>query len=181
MILEIIIALLLGIFLGIITGLIPGIHINLISVLIIAIAPFLLNYTTPFILVIAIISMAITHTFLDFIPSCFLGAPDPDTALSVLPAHKLLLEGKGYEAVKLATFGSLGGLFLSILLIPLLIYATTNYYDYISKAIPSILILSASFLIIREKKSRIWAFILFMLSGVFGIATLNTPLSPIFS
>ena len=33
-------------------------------------------------------------TFIDFIPSIFLGCPDTDTELSILPGHELLKKGE---------------------------------------------------------------------------------------
>ena len=50
--------------------------------------------------------MAITHTFIDFIPSIFLGAPDEDSVLSILPGHKLLLKGYAYTGIILTLYGS---------------------------------------------------------------------------
>ena len=50
----------------------------------------------PLLLAMTIVAMSIAHTFLDFIPSTFLGAPECETALSVLPAQGMLLEGSGY-------------------------------------------------------------------------------------
>jgi len=108
MFIEILFAILIGLFFGIITGLIPGIHINLVSIILLSLSPILLNYTNPLVLCVFIIAMSVNHSFLDFVPSVFLGAPDADTALSILPGHKLLLEGKAYEAVKLTVMGSLG-------------------------------------------------------------------------
>ena len=102
---DVILAVLIGCLAGCITGLIPGIHVNLISMLLISMSGYLLGMTDPISLAVFIISMAITHTFLDSIPSVFLGAPDADMALGVLPGHRLLLEGKGYEAVKLTVIG----------------------------------------------------------------------------
>ncbi|MBT4824632.1 hypothetical protein HON88_05525, partial [Candidatus Woesearchaeota archaeon] len=65
MLLETISCIFIGVFAGIITGLTPGIHINLVSLLVISSSPFLLNYLSPISLAIFVISMAITHTFLD--------------------------------------------------------------------------------------------------------------------
>ena len=98
---DIIAAVLVGCCAGIITGLIPGIHINLVSLLLVSVSGYFLGFTSPIVLGVFIISMSVTHTFLDTLPSIFLGAPDADTALAVLPGHRLLLEGRGYEAVKL--------------------------------------------------------------------------------
>lgn len=102
----------LGIGLGTFTGLIPGVHVN-------NIAPLLVGLTAgstlgPYQAISLIVAMMLTHTFLDFIPSTFLGVPNEDTALSVLPAHKLVLKGKGYEVIKLTALGSLGALIVSV-------------------------------------------------------------------
>jgi len=121
MFLQLLLAILCGILAGIFTGLIPGIHINLISLILLSLSPILLQYTNPITLCCFIIAMSVTHTFLDAVPSVFLGAPDADQALNVLPGHKLLLEGKGFEAVKLTVIGSLLSLILATALIPLLI------------------------------------------------------------
>ena len=129
MLLELIIALLLGLLAGTITGLIPGIHINLISVILLGFSAFLLNLTSPLTLVIFITSMAITHTFLDFIPSIFLGAPDEDSFLSVLPGHQLLLKGRAYYAIIFTLYGSLTALFIILIFTPLFIKILPKIYD----------------------------------------------------
>lgn len=175
MVIEILAAILIGIILGAITGLIPGIHINLISISLITLSPFLLQYLSPIILAIIIIAMAITHTFLDFLPSTFLGAPDSDTALSILPAHKLLTQGQGYKAVKLATIGSLFGLIGIIILIPLFILIINQLYPIIKNYIAFILIIASSFLILRSN-NKLWSLTLFLLSGILGIIVLNLPI-----
>ena len=90
--------------------------------LVCAFSPLLLNYTSPLGLAVFIISMSITHTFLDSIPSIFLGAPDADMAMAILPGHQLLLEGRGFEAVKLTVIGSLLCLLLGILIVPVLVF-----------------------------------------------------------
>ena len=112
---EIIIATIIGILFGIITGLIPGIHINLISIFVLSLSIQLLQIVSPVTLAVFIVAMSITHTFLDTIPSVFLGAPDESTILSVLPGHKYLLEGKGFEAIVLTLIGSILALFLAII------------------------------------------------------------------
>ncbi len=104
---EILIALTLGTCFGIITGLIPGVHINLISLLLVSFSAVLLIFLSPLALGVFIIAMAITHTFLDSIPGIYLGAPDADQALNVLPGHRLLLKGLGHCAVLYTTIGSL--------------------------------------------------------------------------
>ena len=174
MFLEIIISITLGISAGVITGLIPGVHVNLISLLLLSISPILLNYTNPIALAVFIISMATTHSFLDFIPGIFLGAPDADTALSILPGHKLLLEGKAFEAVKLTIMGSLGALILSIFLIPITIPAFPFIYEHLKQYIGYLLIAIMTFMILKDKK-RFLNFGVFFISGVLGLIVLNIP------
>ena len=91
MITYIILAFFLGILAGTFTGLIPGIHINLVAIILLSFSAFLLTYFSPIILVVFIVAMAITHTFIDYLPSIFLGAPDEDTVLSILPGHEMLI------------------------------------------------------------------------------------------
>ena len=97
--------------------------------------------------------MAITHTFLDFIPSCFLGAPEESTVLSVLPAHKLLLKGRGYEAVKLTIYGSLFCLLAAIVVLPILLFSVPKFYPFLENYMAYVLILASIFLIFHERKS----------------------------
>jgi len=181
---DVFLAILLGILFGTITGLIPGIHVNLISIILIGLSGFLLGFTSPEVLAVFIISMAITHTFLDAIAAIYLGAPDPDVALSVLPGHRLLLKGRGYEAVKLTTIGSLSALVLAILLTYPLVLILDKIFPFLQKYIAHFLILIVFLLIFREKK-RIWALILFFLSGVLGLGVsglnVNNSLLPLLS
>lgn len=182
MLLEVIVAIIIGCLFGIVTGLVPGIHINLVSVLALSLSPLLFQITTPLIVSVFIIAMAITHTFLDTIPSIFLGAPQEDTALSVLPGHKLLLQGRGYEAVMLTLIGSLFSLILIIILSPLIAIIISKIYPFLSKIMGYLLITVCIILILKEPRSKSWALIVFLLSGVLGIATLTMPnlKSPLF-
>ena len=172
MIIELLIAILLGILAGTITGLFPGIHINLVALMLFISSPFLLQFTAPIVLVVFIVAMAIAHIFLDFLPSIFLGAPEESTALSVLPGHSMLLEGKGYEAIRLTTFGSYYGLLVMIIATPLFVIFLQPLYSFIQNYIVYILIAASAFLILKEEQ-KFLAFFVFMLSGVLGAATLN--------
>lgn len=186
---EILVALLLGCCAGIITGLIPGIHINLISLLLVSISGYFLGFTSPLVLGVFIIAMAVTHTFLDVIPSVFLGAPDADTALIVLPGHKLLLKGMGFEAIKLATIGSLLCLILTIVIIPVLIPFVPIIYSFIQPYMGWILLCVVCFMVLKERgiDKKIWGAIVFLLSGVLGVivltglVNLKQPLFPLLS
>ena len=181
---QIIIGIIVGVCLGIFTGLSPGIHVNLISVLMFSVSAYLLKIVDPLILGIVIVSMAITHTFLDIIPSIFLGVPDDEEAIAALPSHRMLLQGNAFEAVQLSTIGALGGLIIAILLIPIFLIFTEHLYAFLESSIALLLILTAGFMIFNEK-NKLWALIIFLISGVLGIIVfaipVNEPLFPLFS
>ncbi len=174
MFLEILVAIALGVCAGIITGLIPGIHINLVSIVLLSLSPILLNYVPLLSLGVFIIAMAVTHTFLDFIPGVFLGAPESETALSILPGHRLLLQGKAFEAVKLTVIGSLFCLLLAIALAPLLFFTLGFVYPLLKQYIGVILICVVAFMILKDS-TKLWNALVFFLSGVLGLIVLNFP------
>lgn len=177
MFLELLIAIFLGCFMGVLTGLTPGLHINLVALILFSISPVLLGYTNVIAVSSFIIAMSITHTFTDFISATYLGAPSDDTALAVLPAHKLLLEGMGHEAVRLATIGSLLCLVITIVLSPLLIIFVPIIFEGLKNYIGWILLAVIIFMILREENAnkRFWAFIVVILSGILGLIVFNIP------
>jgi len=166
-------ALILGILAGTFTGLIPGIHINLVAIILLTTSATLLNLTSPLTLIIFITAMAITHTFIDYIPSIFLGAPDEDSFLSVLPGHQLLLKGHAYAGIILTIYGSATALLIILLFTPIFIYLLPIIYLYVLRIMPIILILVSGYLIYQEKPKKLWALTIFLLAGFLGIASLN--------
>ncbi len=172
MLLQIILILFLGIATGTLTGLIPGIHINLISAFIISAIPIFLYSFNPIYLVVFVVSMAITHTFIDFIPSIFLGCPDTDTELSILPGHNLLKKGQGYEAIILTLYGSLAAIFIILIIILPSIKLISITYPLIQNYIKYFLIFIILFLIYLEK-NRLNATIVIFLTGILGFIVLN--------
>jgi putative membrane protein len=169
--LALIIPLLLGVFFGTMTGLIPGIHINLVAISLLSLA-FIQNLP-PNPILIFIISMAITHTFLDFIPSIFLGAPSEDTSLSALPGHELLLQGQGHNALKLTLIGSTSAIISLILIAPAFIFLIPKIYPLLQRMMGFLLIWIAIALIYNEKNGKTKAIIIFILAGFLGLASLN--------
>lgn len=173
MLIELTMALIIGIIVGTITGLTPGIHINLVAIMLLNFSAFLLNLTTSITLVIFITSMAITHTFVDYLPSIFLGAPDEDSFLSILPGHQLLLKGYAFEAIVLTLYGGLMALIIILIFTPIFIYILPIIYPFIQKIMWLVLILISAFLIITEKEKKLRALIIFILAGFLGIASLS--------
>ncbi len=173
MLIEVLIAIIAGIFAGSITGLIPGIHINLVASLVMANITYFVGL--PIIALACFISaLSITHIFMDFIPSIFLGAPDDDTILAVLPGHKLLKSGEGIKAIKLMLQGAASAFVVFIICIPIYILFLPSIQNFISNAIPYMLIWVSVFIIFRDRNPFI-SLAVFSLSGILGFISFNTP------
>lgn len=173
MIIEFLPALFLGILAGTLTGLSPGIHINLIAALLLS-SLASLSSLPIMALVVFITAMSITHTFIDFIPSTFFGAPEEDNFLSVLPAHQLLKKGHGHQAVVLTLYGSLIAIPIILLFAPIFILFLPYFFNLIKTIIPFILIFISFFLIFSEKEI-ITSLIVFLLAGFIGLAAFKLP------
>ena len=103
------------------------------------------------------------------------GAPDPETSLSVLPGHRFLLSGSGYEALFLTVLGGVGVTILTILTFPLLLYLIPMIYNTFRFSIHLLLLSIAVWMIITEKgKAKYYAVFVFLLSGILGTILLNT-------
>jgi len=176
MLIEIILFMLMGIIVGTFTGLIPGIHINLIGIFLISFSAAWFIGTNPIFLVIFVAAMAITHTFIDFIPSILLGCPDTDTELSVLPGHELLKKGQGYKAIILTAYGSIAAIFTLILISFPASFILDKIHKFLSFPfiMAAILIAVSGFLIFLEKK-KLLALAVFSLTGFLGLNALNLP------
>lgn len=172
MIIQILFSIFLGILAGTFTGLIPGIHINLVGTILVGLSLTIFSGIDSLFLIVFIASMAIAHTFIDFIPSIFLGCPDTETQLSILPGHELLKEGKGYEAVMLTAIGGIFAVFiLAIISFPLsLIFY--HIYNAIHSAMFWILLAISGILIFTEK-NKINALFVFAVAGILGLCVLN--------
>ncbi|GIU69707.1 MAG: membrane protein [Candidatus Woesearchaeota archaeon] len=184
LILEVLLSIIVGIITGIFTGLTPGIHINMVAMMVLLSSPFLLEHFSPLTLGIFIISLGITHTFLDSLPSIFFGAPDENNILGVLPGHRYLLRGNGLMAVKLFSIGSFLGLIFGIILFPIFYIITINTYGFFEKYFAYILIFVIIFMIFKDNK-KAWSIVVIILSGTFGMIVFNLnikdPLFPMLS
>lgn len=173
MLIEYLLFLLLGILAGVAAGLLPGLHINNIGVIVLSASASL--SIDPIAFAIFLVAMATSQAFINFIPAIFLGVPDEDTVLSLLPAHKLLVAGRGMEAVRITAKASLYGILLAIALLPPAFLIIPAAYSTARGAIAPILILATAYLIIRERGKLLWATATFFISGYLGWVSLNIP------
>lgn len=172
-----------GYLLGIISGLLPGVHNNNFALALVALAPFLAEKGLyPFYIAVIILSNAVSQTFHDIIPSVFLGAPDGDTALAVLPGHRLLLDGAGAEAVRLSALGSAGSVVASLLLVVPFSLLFGTIYPFLEEHMAWILISIVFLMLASEKgeqsedqaslakyKCKAFALFLFLITGLLGL------------
>ena len=115
-----------GVLLGSVSGLIPGLHANNFALLLAGVAPSVPG--PPLFVGVAMLAAGVVHTFLNAIPSMALGVPDAEMAMTALPGHKMVLEGRGYEAIRLSALGSILAVLAAVpLAIPLTIGVTAAY------------------------------------------------------
>jgi putative membrane protein len=172
-----------GFLLGVCSGLIPGLHVNNFAALLLAISAEMISRGfTAFHVSAIILAASISQTFFDAIPAIFLGAPEADTALAVLPGHRLMMEGRGVEAVRLSALGSAGSVIVSLSLVIPLSWLFSSYYDILMKYVGFILLAIALMMIKREMgeqiegqgslvhlKYKAIAAVIFLCSGLLGI------------
>ncbi|MEA1870275.1 MAG: tripartite tricarboxylate transporter permease [Euryarchaeota archaeon] len=179
----------MGFALGLISGLIPGIHTNNFALILLALSPAIADLGFSNIHIAAmILANSITHTFLNIIPSVYLGAPDADTALAVLPGHSMLLDGMGMAAIRLSALGSAGSIVVSLLIAAPLVLFFGHYYDFMRENMGWILLMVVLLMILTESgryvegqgslvhlKYKFYAVVVLLLSGILGaIAFGNT-------
>jgi len=169
---EILIGTLLGVALGTVSGLLPGIHANTLAGVLISLQVVLLAMIGPLALGAALFAALITHTFVDSIPSTFLGIPDADTALSVLPAHALCLEGNGEEAVRIAALGSACAIVISVPLSVLCYLVLPAIQPAIDWGIGLLIVAVIGYMVVSNEAPG-WALVIFLCSGVLGLFTFH--------
>ena len=170
--LDILAGTLLGIILGTVSGIIPGVHSNTLAGVLLSLQVTLLALLGPVALACALFAALITHTFVDAIPSTFLGVPDADTSLSVLPAHALCLEGNGEEAVRIAALGSAAAIIIAVPLSLLCFYLLPALQPYFDWWIGLLLLATVGYMIITSDAPS-WALGLFLVSGMLGMFALR--------
>lgn len=172
---------LLGFLLGVIAGLIPGIHPNTFSAILIGSSGIFLRYYSGDELAIIVFVSSIVYSVVNIIPAVFIGVPDEDTALSVFPAHRMVLDGNGFKAISISAFSSLFSALMSIPLYYLVLLAGRQM-DLTTFTFPVLFAVSLYLLMLERDefggglakwKKRGYAFTVFMLSGFLGLFSLR--------
>jgi putative membrane protein len=175
-----------GASVGMFSGLVPGIHVNTLASLMLisypALGALISMFTdpgyVPVLVSSCIVSAAVVHSFVNYVPSVFTGVPDQDTAMSMLPGHRLLLEGKGMVAVRASAIGSLVGAMAAVAAaVPLQYLMLNGLGDILQKMTLIMLTAAVAALVFNESgtKDRCLAAGLIAISGAMGCVCMFMP------
>ena len=177
---ELVVACFIGILIGTTTGMIPGIHVNTAGAIVFASSGLLLGFLSPEFLCVMLVSMSIAHALIEFIPSMLLGVPQEGTATSILPGHRMVLQGRSKEVIRIVSVGGFGAILITILMLPIFSIALPILHD-LTKPYTWIILLSSSIYLTHKLTGNfrdfLWSLLLFCLSGILGWILFQTPVS----
>jgi putative membrane protein len=169
-----------GVALGTVSGLIPGIHANNFALLLAGVAPGL--NADPLLIGVAIVGAGVVHSFLDIVPALALGVPDAATAVAALPGHRLVVAGRGREALRLSAVGSGLAVALAVPLAVPITWLMVRAYPHVRANLPLILggIVAGLVLTESSRRSAVGGLCSFLASAALGVATLDVdPAAPL--
>jgi putative membrane protein len=168
---------LVGGVLGVVSGLTPGLHANNFALVMAAAANEL--PAPPLVLATGMLTAGVVHTVLDAVPALALGVPDASMAMTALPGHRLVIAGRGREALRLSALGSGLALGFSVLLALPTTIVMKRAYPTIAANLQLVLGAVVVGLLATEsdRRGRVVGLVLFAASGALGLVTLNRPLA----
>lgn len=162
-----------GILLGTLSGLTPGLHVNTLAILLASVAPQIPG--EPHLVGAALLAAGVVHSFLDIVPALAIGVPDAAMAVTALPGHRLVLGGRGHEALRLSAFGS-GSAILAALVFGLPITRAMQVVaPTLIQHIGIVLAVVAGVMVVTERstRSKLGGLLAIVASGILGFATLD--------
>ena len=162
-----------GIGLGTVSGLIPGLHVNTLAILLASIAPRI--PADPHLVGAALLAAGVVHSFLDIVPTLAIGVPDAALAVSALPGHRLVLGGRGREALRLSALGSGGAILTAVILGAPITWGMTHIAPVLIDHIGLVLATVALVMVLTEhtNRARFGALLAIGASGLLGLLTLD--------
>lgn len=165
----------IGALVGLLTGLVPGLHVNTLAALAAAALP-----SSPAV-ALALVAAGTVHTIVNIIPSTYLGAPDEDDVLVVLPAHRMLLDGDGPTAILASVTASLAALVAVVAAAPLYAFALEHgLHRWAADTVVPLLLAAVALLVAQEAWRKaakaVWAVAVLGLSGALGLFAPRVPL-----
>ena len=169
-----------GTLCGTCSGLVPGLHANNFALLLAGIAPSVPG--PPLFVGCAMLAAGVVHTFLNAVPAMALGVPDAEMAVTALPGHRLVLEGRGSEAIRLSALGSILAVLAAVPLAVPVTRAVTAVYLTVRARLSLLLVTIVVALLASEPtwRSRLGGFLSFGLATGLGAVTLDlSPAAPL--
>ena len=125
------------------------------------------------------VAMSIAHALIEFVPSMLLGVPQEGTATSILPGHRMVLQGRSKEVIRIVSVGGFGAIIVTILMMPIFAVALPIMHD-LTKPFTWIILLAASvyltYSMTNSMRDFLWSLLLFILSGILGWIIFQTPI-----
>ncbi len=165
-----------GAALGSLSGLVPGLHANNFALVLAGLAASVPG--PPLYVGCAMLAAGVVHTFLNAVPAMALGVPDAEMAVTALPGHRMVMDGRGYEAIRLSAIGSLLAVLVAIPLAIPVTWGVTAVYPTIRSNLPLVLAAVVVALVASELtwRARLGGMLSFTLAAILGLLTLD--LSP---
>ncbi|MFB6153281.1 MAG: tripartite tricarboxylate transporter permease [Halodesulfurarchaeum sp.] len=162
-----------GILLGTASGLTPGLHVNTLALLLAAIAPSFPG--SPHLVGAAMLAAGVVHSFLDIVPALAIGVPDAAMAMTALPGHRMVLGGRGKEALRLSALGSGSAILAAVVLGVPITRLMGRVAPFLIQHLPIVLFAIASVMIVTEPTlERAFGGVLgVVMSGTLGLLTLD--------
>lgn len=162
----------LGVACGTVTGLIPGIHTNLVASLFPVVAGSLHR---PVVVAVFLVCMGVSHTVTSILPNVYLGVCEGDDVVNVLPAHRLVGEGRGGDAVLANVVGGLVAATTGALYFAAIVGVVRLGYPLVEPVIP--VLLAVTLLYFLAYRGRYWlSAVTVGLSGGLGFVVLRSSL-----
>src|SRR6056297_2956146 len=158
-----------GVALGTCSGLVPGLHVNTLALLLAAAAP--LAPGPPHLVGAALLAAGVTHSFLDVVPTLALGVPDPAMAVSALPGHRLVMGGRGREALRVSALGSGAAVAVAFVAGAPVTWAAKRVAPVVYAHLSVGIVLLLGFLLAREPswRARLGGALAVVASGLLGV------------
>jgi len=169
-----------GVALGTASGLVPGLHANNFALLLAATAAAVPG--PPAAVAAAMLAAGVVHTFLDAVPALALGVPDASMVATALPGHRLVIAGRGREAVRLSALGSGIAVTVALVLAVPVTRAMTAVYPTLRAHLPLVLGAFVAVLVLTEHTwpARLAGLGSFFAASALGAATLDvSPSAPL--
>lgn len=170
-----------GALLGTLSGLTPGLHANNFALLLAGMAPLIPG--PPLLVGAAMLSAGVVHTFLDVVPALALGVPDAEMAVAALPGHRLVLEGRGYEALRLSAMGSALAVVFAVPLAVPMTFLMVEAWPTLAANMPLVLGTVVTIMLLTENSLSgfVGGVLAFGISALLGMATLDLdPAAPLY-